>query len=229
MTGPPLFVAVDFIVVGIVAMVAGGVVATLVLFWFAWWAPPVLAGGWLATHWLLRESGVWRDRNTPEVRAAQRHADYAYRLAVDPPAAKELRLFGLGSWAVDRFVDGRHLLHELQYRATKLRERSVAGSLVIVLTANVAVFWSIADRVADGGIGIGAAAAFLQAAVAASAIAFGGLSWALDGAAAPVAALGRLETAMAVAGTVPDGNPVRSRSTGARDPVPLRAVRLPDR
>ena len=96
MTGPPLRVAVDFIVVGLVAMVAG-LASTVVLFWFAWWAPFVLAGGWLATHWLLRESGVWRDRNTPEVRSAQRHADYAYRLAVDPPAAKELRLFGLGS------------------------------------------------------------------------------------------------------------------------------------
>ena len=66
-----------------------------VLFAFAWWAPLVLAGAWLATHWLLRESGVWRDRNTDEVRSAQRDADYAYRLAVDPPASKELRLFGL--------------------------------------------------------------------------------------------------------------------------------------
>ena len=50
---------------------------------YAWWAPLLLAGAWLATHWLLRESGVWRDRNTTEVREAQRHADYAYRLAVD--------------------------------------------------------------------------------------------------------------------------------------------------
>ena len=38
---------------------------------------------------------VWRDRNTDEVSLAQRHADYAYRLAVDPAPAKELRLFGL--------------------------------------------------------------------------------------------------------------------------------------
>ena len=38
-----------------------------------------------------------------EVREAQRHADYAYRLAVDPPAAKELRLFGLAGWVVERF------------------------------------------------------------------------------------------------------------------------------
>ena len=30
----------------------------------------------MATHWLLRESAVWFDRNTDEVRAAQRDADY---------------------------------------------------------------------------------------------------------------------------------------------------------
>jgi ATP-binding cassette subfamily B protein len=41
-----------------------------VLFGYAWWAPIVLAGAWLATHWLLRESAVWRDRNTDEVRNA---------------------------------------------------------------------------------------------------------------------------------------------------------------
>ena len=62
------------------------------------------------THWLLRESCVWQDRNTDEVRDAQRHADYAYRLAVDPPAAKELRLFGLVGWTIERFVNRRTLL-----------------------------------------------------------------------------------------------------------------------
>jgi len=35
----------------------------------------LLAGAWLATHWLLRESAVWRDRNTDIVRDAQRHAE----------------------------------------------------------------------------------------------------------------------------------------------------------
>ena len=73
------------------------------------------AGAWLATHWLLRESAVWRDRNTDEVRSAQRDADYAYRLAVDPPASKELRLFGLVGWTIERFVARRTRLHELQY------------------------------------------------------------------------------------------------------------------
>ena len=94
MTGPPLSISMDFIAGGLVEFVAG-VASAAVLFAFAWWAPLVLAGGWLATHWLLRESAVWHDRNTEEVRGAQRDADYAYRLAVDPPASKELRLFGL--------------------------------------------------------------------------------------------------------------------------------------
>ena len=53
---------------------------------FAWWAPLVLGGAWLATHWLLRESGVWKDRNTDEVREAQR----ARRLRL-PPGGRPAR------------------------------------------------------------------------------------------------------------------------------------------
>ena len=101
-TGPPMSISMDFIASGLVEMVAG-LAAAAVLAGYAWWAPVVLAGAWLATHWLLRESGVWRDRNTEEVRGGSRNADYAYRLAVEPPAAKELRLFGLADWIVDRF------------------------------------------------------------------------------------------------------------------------------
>src|SRR6202043_1765575 len=101
----------------------------LLLFGFAWWAAPLLIGAWLSTHYLLRESAVWRDRNTDEVREAQRHAEYAYRLAVDPPAAKELRLFGLAAWTVDRFSSRRRRLLDLQWRATRLRERPVLWSL----------------------------------------------------------------------------------------------------
>src|SRR5205085_6338336 len=46
---------------------------------------------------------------------------------------------------------------------------------------------------------------FAQAAVGTSAIAFGGLNWALDGAAAPVEAVMRLQPAMAPAGALPAG------------------------
>src|SRR3989441_2364665 len=144
MMGPPLSISMDFIAGGLVSMIAG-LASAVVLGWYRWWAPVVLAGAWLATHWLLRESAIWRDRNTDEVRAAQRDSEYAYRLAVDPPAAKELRLFGLVGWVLERFMARRKRLHELQYKATRLREKSVVASLALVVAANVLVFWSIAN------------------------------------------------------------------------------------
>jgi ATP-binding cassette subfamily B protein len=199
MTGPPLSISMDFIAGSLVEMVAGLSSAAL-LFGYAWWAPIVLGGAWLSTHWLLRESGIWRDRNTDEVRSAQRDADYAYRLAVDPPGAKELRLFGLVGWTLDRFIARRTRLHELQYEATRLRERPVLTSLLVVAAANVLVFWSLADAASDGRIDLGDTVVFAQAAVGAAMIAFGGLNWALDGAAAPIVAALRVQPAMAPAG-----------------------------
>ena len=204
MTGPPLSISMEFIGNGMVEM-AGGFASACVLFAYHWWAPIVLAGGWLATHWLLRESGVWRDRNTQEVRNAQRDADYAYRLAVDPPASKELRLFGLSKWTIERFRQRRTRLHELQYAATRLREKPVIWSMLLVTAANILVFWSIAHEVASGRISLGAAVVFAQSAIGVSMIAFGGFSWALDGAAAPVAAVLRLGEAMARSGALPNG------------------------
>jgi ATP-binding cassette, subfamily B, bacterial len=205
MTGPPLWISMDFIAGGLVEMI-GGLAFAVVLAGYRWWAALVLAGAWLATHWLLRESSVWHDRNTETVQAAQRDAEYAYRLAVDPPAAKELRLFGLADWTIDRFIDRRTLLHKLQYEATRLREKPLVWSLLIVISANVLVFWSLASAVINGRIDLGTFVIYAQSAVGTSMIAFGGLNWALDGAAAPVDAVLRLEPTMATAGALPSGN-----------------------
>ena len=184
----------------------GGIASAFILAKYSWWAPMLLAGAWLATHWLLRESAIWRDRNTEEVRSAQRDADYAYRMAVDPPASKELRMFGLAGWTIDRFIARRTRLHELQYAATRLRERPVIWSLLLVSTANIIVLWMLADDAGHGRISLGEAVVFVQSAIGVSMIAFGGFSWALDGAAAPVAAVLRLEPAMRPAGALPSGN-----------------------
>jgi ATP-binding cassette subfamily B protein len=220
MTGPPLSYSMDFIAGGLVGMV-GGLAAAVVLFGFYWWAPPLLAGAWLATHWLLRESAVWHDRNTDAVRSAQRDADYAYRLAVDPPASKELRLFGLVRWTIERFVARRTHLHTLQYEATRLRERPLVWCLLIVTAANVIVGWTLVSAAADGRIALGEIVTYAQCAVATSMIAFGGLNWALDGASAPVAAVRRLLPAMASAGRLTSG---RRSARG----LPIRQIRFRD-
>jgi ABC-type multidrug transport system fused ATPase/permease subunit len=221
MTGPPLSISMDFIANGMAEMI-GGVACAVILARFSWWTPLLLVGAWLATHVLLRESAVWRDRNTDEVRGAQRDADYAYRLAVDPPASKELRLFGLAGWTLDRFLSRRIRLHELQYAATRLRERPVLWSVLLVISANVLVFWSLASAVTHGRVSLGEVVVYVQSAVGVSMIAFGGFSWALDGAAAPVAAVMRLEPAMRPAGALPSG--VRPAQVAPAHEIHLRDV-----
>jgi len=189
--GPPMEVNLPFIAVGLVDLGAG-LASAAVLFAYAWWAPLLLGGAWLATHWLLRESAIWRDRNTDVVREANKHADYAYRLAVDPPSAKELRVFGLSEWVLDRFTGRRRELFALQQEATRLRERSLLVSMLLVTAANVVVFGALALDTAQGSLSLDRTIVYAQVAVGTSLIAFGGLNWALDGAAAPVAAVLRL-------------------------------------
>ncbi len=200
-TAPPMSLNVQFVSDGLVGIVAGLAAAT-VLAGFTWWAPVLLVIGWGSTHWLLRESGVWKDRNTAPVRSAQRDAEYAYRLAVDPQPAKEVRLFGLPGWVVDRFVERRRLLFELQYRATRLREKPVVWCLILILAANAAVFAALGWQASTGALPLDRLVTFAVVANAIGRIAFGGFSWALDGAAAPVAAVERLAPAMGSKGAL---------------------------
>jgi ABC-type multidrug transport system fused ATPase/permease subunit len=97
----------------------------------------------------------------------------------------------------------------------------VAWSVLLVTLANVAVFWALASAAIAGRLSLGETITFAQLAVGTSMIAFGGLNWALDGAAAPVAAVLRLEPAMAPAGALVDG----SRPAGS---LPAREVRFRD-
>ena len=219
-SGPPLSISMTFIGGGLGTML-GGFVAALLLFAFAWWAPFLLAGGWLATQYMLRESGVWKDRLTDEVREAQRQADYTYRLAVDPPAAKELRLFGLSGWTLDRFAQRRRRLFDLQWQATRMRERPVLWALLFTLGANVIFFWVLANRLANGTVELGAAVTFAAAAGMTAQLAFSNFQWALDAAAAPANAVLRLSTTVAKYGELP-------RGSGSADGLPASEIRFRD-
>jgi ABC-type multidrug transport system fused ATPase/permease subunit len=217
-TGPPMSIAMDFIASGLIEMV-GGIASAIVLAGYRWWAAVLLVIAWSATHWLLRESAIWRERNTDEVRQAQRHADYAYKLAVEPPAAKELRLFGLADWIVERFRARRRHLFELRWEATRLREQPLIWSILLVVAANVLVFWAMAADALAGRLPLAQLVTFASAAIGASMIGFGGLSWALDGTAAPIRAVLSLEGDMRKEGVLPEGrNPAKG--------MPAREIRF---
>jgi ATP-binding cassette, subfamily B, bacterial len=205
MGGPPLYLAVEFMRGSLLQLLVG-VAAAVVLAWYSWWAALILAAVWASTHWLLRESAVWRDRNTEPVQLARQHAEYAYELAMEPQAAKEVRLFGLHGWVVDRFARQRRGLYDAQYLATRLRERSVAGAAVLVTAGNLAVFGLMGYLAVTGAWSLAHTVAAAQLAGIVQWIAFGGLSWAVDDAASAAVTVNRIEPLLRPAGALPTGS-----------------------
>src|SRR5262249_57416670 len=99
-------------------------------------------GTWILTHVLLRDSSSWKVFSTDSVVREDRHADYAFKLAVDAPAAKEIRTFGLASWSVERVAAGRRRVVEASMRDQRLRQGSIRRGLLMGLAANGPAFWS---------------------------------------------------------------------------------------
>jgi ATP-binding cassette, subfamily B, bacterial len=87
------------------------------------------------------------------------------------------------------------------------------------VAANLVVFGALAAAAASGRLDLDRVVTFAQVALGTSMIAFGGLNWAMDGAAAPVAASLRVVPAMAAAGALPSG----SRPA---DGLPASGIRL---
>jgi ATP-binding cassette, subfamily B, bacterial len=183
-TAPPIRVCLPFVANGLVEFVSG-LAAACILFWYRWWAPVVLVACWLATHRLLRESTVWRTWRSEEVVRSQRHADYAYRMAVDVPAAKELRLFGLGGWTVSRFGNHRRQLLELSLQAMRLRERSLAWAALAATAGNALVAGMLASSALAHEISVGHLVVFVGAVTGAAVLGLADFDWWFDTAARP--------------------------------------------
>jgi ATP-binding cassette, subfamily B, bacterial len=203
-TAPPIRVCMPFVANGMVE-VGSGLAAAAILFWFQWWAPLVLTAGWLATHRLLRESTVWRTWRSEEVVRAQRHADYAYRMAVDVPIAKELRLFGLGGWTVSRFGAHRRELLQLALEALRLRERSLAWAALAALAGNGLVMAALAASALAHRVSLGSLVVFTGAVVGSAVLGVADFDWWFDTAARPAVVVESLQQRMPAFAALPSG------------------------
>ncbi len=215
-TAPSLTVSMPRIGSGF-AELASGAAQAAVLGAYRWWAGLLVGGAWLATHFLLRDSSVWRSWADESVVTEQRHVDYAYRLAVDAPAAKEVRLFGLDRWVVDRFASRRLRMVEALFEARRLRLGPMRWGLLAVLGANAIVLWTLTGDALAGHVGLGPLVAFVQAAVGASSLAFGEVDWWFRQSAQPVPKVLDLAARMRPVGRLAPG----SRPAGA---LPARSI-----
>jgi ATP-binding cassette, subfamily B, bacterial len=135
-----------------------GIGGAVLLASMVWWAPaPVFVAIALGYRWLNREMATinaTRVSMTPGLRRAA----YLRELAVDPAAAKEIRVFGLGSWLTgnfaSRWIDAmRPIWKERRLHATPMMIW-VAAELA---SAGIVLGW-ITREVFGGALTIGALA-----------------------------------------------------------------------
>src|SRR5581483_8864515 len=150
-------------------------------------------------------SALWKAWASESVIEEQRHVNYAYRLSVDAPAAKEMRMFGLAGWAVARFREKRLRMTEALFNERKLRQRPLTWSLILIVGANAMVFWSLAHAAVAGSIGLASLVVFAQAAVGTSALSFGEVDWWFRQSAQPIPKVLDLAEKMAPVGALPSG------------------------
>ncbi len=205
LTAPPIRVCMPFVANGLTE-IGSGLAAAVILFWYRWWAPLVLVACWSATHRLLRESTVWRTWRSGEVVRSQRHADYAYRMAVDVPVAKELRLFGLGGWTVSRFGFHRRQLLEMSLQALRLRERSLAWAALAALAGNGLVVAALAADALARRIAVGDLVMFIGALIGTAVLGLADFDWWFDTAARPAVVVADLQRRMPELGRLPSGD-----------------------
>jgi ATP-binding cassette subfamily B protein len=170
---PPLYAAVAQLAIG-AGQFAGGVVGAVSLsLYFEWWTGPAAAAAWGLAYPLLKRAASWADWRSDESTAGERVADYAYRVAVEPASAKEVRLFGLSDWIVTRFVNARTRVAELAIARSRLGRLPLAGAIVLVLLANVAIATRIVLAGLAGTISLGQVTTSLGLLATTGALGFG--------------------------------------------------------
>lgn len=217
---PPLIASFPYLTSGLVRL-AAGLTSAMLLAGYRWWAGLLAAAAWGSTHVLLRPGAVWHERNTPEVSEQQRRAAYEYKLLVDAPAAKEVRLFGLPHWIADGFTERRQRLVDLSWKARRLRAGPVRRAILAILAADIVILAALGRDAVNGNLSLAATFVFAQAILGVSSLAFSETDWWLSITAQPVPVINDLGPAMSAAGALPIG----SRSANG---LPLSEIEFRD-
>lgn len=144
--------------------------SAVLLVGFRWWLAPVVAGAWGWAGREQRRSVLDTTRTLSRSTDVVRRAEYLRDLAVTPPAAKEVRVFGLGPWLIERFrAESRRMLAEVWRQRARSRWQWVAATMAASATSLLAL--TLLGRAAvDGDIGVGAVGLFAGAVLGTAAL-----------------------------------------------------------
>lgn len=149
-------------------LVGGG--ALVLLFGFRWWAPFPLAVAWyIANRVFLRAMERGLDLDVSESAVHQRRAEYLRSLVLEPLAAKEIRVFGLGGWMTQRYAEAWLYALRLMWRIRSGGWLATAATLALVV-AHAVVFGALAMAARAGELNAARLVVFIQAVIATCAL-----------------------------------------------------------
>jgi ATP-binding cassette subfamily B protein len=178
----------------------GALVAT-----YRWWLGLALAAVWFNARRVRLADNLAQAAILSSDQFGTRRQAYFRQLAAAPSAGKEIRVFGLGGWLVDRFHT--QWLESVESLWTTRREHrpSLVVPLVSVLVVNLAAFGFVAHDAWTGRIDLRTVAVVLQAIVASAAMAEPGATVLVDtGLALAGRSMGVVPQLEAVTGVLPD-------------------------
>lgn len=143
---------------------ATGLVSAGLLLAFHWWAPLVILVGLAVANWTYNRwvDVVFTDLFTL-TSTDRRRAEYLRGLAVEPAAAKEIRVFGLADWVIHRFSATWLTAMRGAWQTRRRTSWPMVGGLVTLLAANVLVVGVLAAQAYGGDVSLGRITVFLQA------------------------------------------------------------------
>jgi ATP-binding cassette, subfamily B, bacterial len=134
-----------------------------VLVFFHWWLGLVWLVAWPVVVYVMQREYIRVGEITYGQSKALRRAEYFRDLALRPDPAKEVRVWGMLGWLVDRFMSSWRTAIEPVWKERQPRPSTLLGSTGAVLVLNLASYGLLAWSAARGDIALGALAVYTQA------------------------------------------------------------------
>ncbi|HYR10875.1 MAG TPA: ABC transporter ATP-binding protein [Longimicrobium sp.] len=152
---------------GVLATRLRGLGAFCVLLTFQWWAPLALAAAWQLTN-LVYYRATERGLSARDGVSAGplRRSEYLRSLAVDPAAAKEVRVFGLAGWTVARYGDAWLEALTVLWRNRRADRGLNAAAVCALAVSHGLVLTALAAAATRGDVSLAALFVFVQAVLA---------------------------------------------------------------
>jgi ATP-binding cassette, subfamily B, bacterial len=212
---------------GVLATYLGGTAMLIGVARFSWLGALALLVVWLFVRSRVRRENLELWKVLASNSAGTRRSEYYRSLALTQPAAKEIRIFGLGDWITDRFQD--HWLASMSavWRGRRDQRARLALLLALLVVVQVLVLGDLLWAAKSGRADIATVTLVLQGVVGAAVLGGTGdvndvmLNWG----AATVPALERLERALGN-GPRQEARPGTAGASRVVDPPPWTGLRL---